>query len=166
MKNNNTALAPGVCAEIDRWVQKYPPGKQQSALLSALRLVQEANSGWLTTALMDAVADYLSIPKIAVYECATFYSMYNRKPVGRHTLCVCTNISCLLRGSEQIVEHLEKRLAIKVGETTADGEFTLKEAECLAACGGAPVLQVDDKQYYENLTPEKVDELLTRIRDK
>lgn len=150
-------------AEIDRWIAKYPPGERQSAVMAALRIVQEANGGWLSTDLMDAVAEYLGMPPIAVYEVATFYSMYELKPVGRHKICVCTNISCLLCGSDDIVAHLEKRLGIKLGETTPDGRFTLKEVECLGACCGAPMMQIG-RTYYEHLTPARIDEILAELR--
>ncbi len=146
-------------AEIDRWIVKYPPERRQSAVMAALRIAQEQNGGWLTQELMDAVATYLGMAPIAVYEVATFYSMYELEPVGRHKICVCTNISCMLRGSEEVVAHLENRLGIKLGETTADGRFTLKEVECLGACVNAPVLQIA-KQYHEQLTPEVLDSIL------
>ncbi len=148
--------------EIDHWIAQYPPEHKSSAVMAALRIVQEANGGWLTTELMDAVADYLEMPPIAVYEVATFYSMYELKPVGRHKICICTNVSCMLRGSEGIVAHLKKKLGIGFGETTHDGKFTLKEVECLAACGGAPMIQIG-RHYYENLTPEKLDEILANL---
>jgi len=148
--------------EIDRWIAQYPPDHKSSAVMAALRIVQEAHGGWLTTELMDAVADYLEMPAIAVYEVATFYSMYELKPVGRHKICVCTNISCMLCGSESIVERLEKKLGIKLGETTSDKKFTLKSVECLGACGGAPMMQIG-KTYYENLSPEKLDEILANL---
>lgn len=150
---------------IDEWLVKYPPERKQSAVLTALRVVQEENGGWLTTEHMDAVADYLGMPNIAVYEVATFYSMFDLKPVGKHKIYVCTNISCMLCGSKEIVEHLKNRLGVGLGETTADNKFTLKEAECLAACGGAPVMQVD-KTYYENLTPDKIDTVLAELEQK
>ncbi len=146
-------------AEIDETIAKYPADQKQSACMPALRILQDQNGGWLTTDLMDAVAEYLSMPSIAVYEVATFYSMYEHKPIGRHKVCVCTNISCLLRGSEQIVEHLNNKLGIKFGETTDDGKFTLKEVECQGACAGAPMMAVG-RDYYENLTPEKIDSIL------
>lgn len=146
-------------AEIDRWIVKYPPERRQSAVMAALRIAQEQNGGWLNQELMDAVATYLGMAPIAVYEVATFYSMYELEPVGRHKICVCTNISCMLRGSEEVVAHLENRLGIKLGETTADGRFTLKEVECLGACVNAPVLQIA-KQYHEQLTPEVLDSIL------
>ncbi|MGD2084145.1 MAG: NADH-quinone oxidoreductase subunit NuoE [Chromatiales bacterium] len=150
---------PEIRAEIDRWVAKYPPEWKQSAVMAALMIVQEANGGWLDDASMERVAAYLDMPPVAVYEVATFYSMYELKPVGRHKICVCTNVSCMVCGSDRIVEHLEHRLGIGMGGTTQDGRFTLKEVECLGACGGAPMMQIG-KQYYENLTPELVDSIL------
>ncbi|MGE3773798.1 MAG: NADH-quinone oxidoreductase subunit NuoE [Gammaproteobacteria bacterium] len=148
---------------IDEWVAKYPPERKQSAVLAALREVQHENQGSLTVPLMDAVADYLDMPRIAVYEVASFYSMFETKPVGRHSVSICTNISCWLRGSDRIVEHVEKKLGCKLGETTADGRIFLKpEEECLAACCGAPMMQVDHV-YHEHLTPEKIDEILAKL---
>jgi NADH-quinone oxidoreductase subunit E len=149
-------------AEIDRWIAKYPPEQRQSAVMAALRIVQDQNGGWLTNELMDAVAEYLGMPAISVYEVATFYSMYELEPVGRHKICVCTNISCMLCGSDQIVSHLENKLGIKLGETTPDKRYTLKEVECLGACCGAPMFQIGNS-YYEDLTPEKVDEILAKL---
>jgi NADH-quinone oxidoreductase subunit E len=150
-------------AEIDHWLARYPADRKQSAVLAALREVQHENDGYLTTELMDAVADYLDMPLIAVYEVASFYSMYELKPVGRHNIAVCTNISCLLRGSDTVLGYIEKKLGIKLGESTPDGKFYLKkEEECLAACCGAPMMQVDHV-YYENLTPEKVDRILDSL---
>lgn len=147
---------------IDIWLQRYPANNKRPAVMRALMIVQENHGGYLTTPLMDAIAEYLDMPKVAVYEVATFYSMYELKKVGKHKICVCTNVSCLLRGSEEIVSHLESRLGIKIGETTPDGKFTLKSVECLAACGGAPMMQID-KAYYENLTPESIDEILSTL---
>ena len=161
----NNLISSVAQKEIDHWLTKYPADRHRSALLIALRLVQEENRGWLTTAHMDAVAEYLHLPTIAVYEVATFYKMYNLKPVGKHRIAVCNNISCMLNGSQEIIEHLEDRLGIKAGETTEDGCFTLKETECLAACVQAPVLQVYDKDYYENLTLDKIDALIAKLRD-
>lgn len=150
-------------AEIDHWLTRYPPDQKQSALLAALREVQHENKGHLTVELMDAVADYLGIPPIAVYEVASFYSMYELKPVGRHCIAVCTNISCLLRGGDTVLSYIEKKLGIQLGESTPDGKFFLKkEEECLAACCGAPMMQVDHV-YYEQLTPEKVDQVLDSL---
>jgi NADH-quinone oxidoreductase subunit E len=151
-------------AEIDHWVARYPVEQKQSAVLAALREVQHENGGYLTTELMDAVADYLDMPPIAVYEVASFYSMYELKPVGRHSVSVCTNISCMLRGGDAVLAHIEKKLGIKLGESTPDGKFYLKrEEECLAACCGAPMMQVDHV-YYEHLTPEKVDAILDELK--
>ena len=152
-------LSQEVRDEIDENVAKYPDDWAISACMPALRIVQDANGGSLTTDLMDAVAEYLDVPAISVYEVATFYSMYELKPVGRHKICVCTNISCMLCGSDKIVDHLKNKLGIGFGEITSDGKFSLKEVECLAACGGAPMFQIG-RNYYENLTPEKVDEIL------
>jgi NADH-quinone oxidoreductase subunit E len=150
-------------AQIDRWIAKYPADRKQAAVMAALNIVQQQNGGWLTTELMDAVAAYLQMPPIAVYEVASFYTLYDLKAVGRHKIYVCTNISCMLCGSDTIVEHLQKKLGIKLGETTADGKFTLKESECLAACGGAPMFMID-QTYHENLTPEKVDAILAGLK--
>lgn len=154
-------LSPEIRARIDRWTAKYPAEQKQSACMAALRIVQEVH-GWLTTELMDAVADYLEMEPISVYEVATFYSMYDLKPTGRHKLAVCTNVSCMLCGSSEIMKYLEEKLDIKRGETTPDGRFTLKEVECLAACAGAPMMQVG-KVYYENLTPAKIDAILASL---
>jgi NADH-quinone oxidoreductase subunit E len=154
-----TLFSQEVRAEIDKWVAKYPGEWKQSAVMAALRIVQDDNGGFLTEELMDKVAAYLDMAPIAVYEVATFYSMYELKPVGRHKICVCTNVSCMINGSDRIVEHMEKKLGIKLGQTSADGRFTLKEVECLGACGGAPMFQIGNK-YYENLTPELIDSIL------
>jgi NADH-quinone oxidoreductase subunit E len=148
--------------DIDNWVAKYPPEWKQSAVMAALRIVQDENGGWLTTELMDKVAAYLDMAPIAVYEVASFYSMYEHKPVGKHKICMCTNISCMLNGSDKIVQHLEKRLNIKLGQTTEDGRFTLKEVECLGACVGAPMMQIGEN-YYENMTPELIDSILDSL---
>ena len=142
--------------EINEWISRYPVEQKQSAVLAALRVAQHQNEGFLTTELMDACADVLDMPKIAVYEVASFYSMYETKPCGRHNIAICTNISCMLMGSDNIVEHVEKKYGIKLGQSTADGKIYLKvEEECLAACSGGPMMQVDHV-YHTNLTPEKV----------
>jgi NADH-quinone oxidoreductase subunit E len=160
---NNVELSAHVREEIDHWMAKFPADRQRSAVIAALHAVQHENHGFLTVPLMDAVAAYLSLLPIQVYEVATFYSMFETKPVGRHSISVCTNISCMLRGSDEIVEHIERKLGIKTGESTADGKFYLKrEEECLAACCGAPMMMVDH-QYFENLTPQKVDQVLDEI---
>jgi len=147
--------------QVQHEIAKYPPERKSSAVMAALRIAQDEH-GWLSVPLMDYVAELLEMRPIQVYEVATFYSMYDLKPVGKHKICVCTNVSCMLCGSDQIVKHLEKRLGIKLGETTADGKFTLKEVECLGACVGAPMFQIGNN-YYENLTPQKVDEILASI---
>lgn len=148
--------------DINHWIGKYPADQKQSAVMSALRIVQEEH-GHLTTELMDAVAEYLDMPPIAVYEVASFYTMYEHKAVGKHLVNVCTNISCLLRGSSKVVDYLEKKLDIKLGETTADGRFTLRSVECLGACVNAPMMQVD-KDYHENLTTESIDTVLKQYQ--
>ncbi len=146
--------------EIDHWKARFPVGRQRSAVLSALHAVQHDNNGYLTTEQLNAVAVYLELPTIQVYEVATFYSMFQTQKVGRHAVAICTNISCMLRGADDIVAHVEKKLATKLGESTADGRIFLKrEEECIAACCGAPAMIVDHK-YYENLTNEQVDEIL------
>ena len=149
--------------EIDAWMKKFPDGRQRSAVLAALRAAQHQNQGFLTAALMDAVADHLRLPPIQVYEVATFYSMFEVKPVGRVHVSVCTNISCMLCGSDEIVASVEKKLGIKIGESTPDGKFYLKcEEECLAACNNAPMMMIDHV-YYENLTPEKAAQILDSV---
>jgi NADH-quinone oxidoreductase subunit E len=155
-------FTPEIRQHIDRWIAKYPDGWRQSAVMEALRVVQEENGGWLTEELMNDVAAYLDMPAIAVYEVATFYSMYEHKPVGKHKLCLCTNITCMINGSDKVVGHLEQKLGIKLGETTEDGKYSLKEVECLGACGGGPAMQID-KQYYENLSPEQIDKILDEL---
>jgi NADH-quinone oxidoreductase subunit E len=157
-------LSKHACQIIDEWIKKYPEGRQRSAVFAGLREAQHENDGFLTVPLMDAVAEYLKLEPIKVYEVASFYSMFETKPVGRHSISVCTNISCMLRGADGIVGHLEKKLGIKTGESTKDGRVYLKcEEECLAACAGAPMMMVDHK-YHENLTPQKVDEILEGLK--
>ncbi len=159
---NSPVLSAHIRAEIEDWLARYPTEQRQSAVLGALRAVMH-EYGYLTTATMDAVADYLGMPAIAVYEVASFYSMFELKPVGRHTISLCTNVSCMLRGADEILRHLEQKLGISLGESTPDGRFYLKrEEECLAACVGAPAMQVDHV-YYEHLTPAKVDEILDHL---
>lgn len=156
----DSLLSEHVRREIDHWVAKFPADQKRSALLSALREVQHENGGYLTVELMDAVAGYLELAPIHVYEVASFYSMLETKPVGRHSVSVCTNISCMLRGADNIVNHIEKKLGIRTGESTPDKRIYLKrEEECLAACCGGPMMMVDHV-YHENLTPELVDRIL------
>jgi NADH-quinone oxidoreductase subunit E len=158
--SNDTNLSTHVCEEIERWKARFPEDRQRSAVIGALHAVQHENDGYLTAELMNDVADYLSLPTIQVYEVATFYSMFQTKPVGRHNVAICTNVACMLRGADDIVDHVEKKLGIKTGESTEDGRIYLKrEEECLAACCGAPMMMVDHK-YHENLSKEKIDELL------
>ena len=158
-----TVLSDQVQAEIDRWVAKFPQGRQRSAIISALHAVQHDNGGFVTPELMDAVANYLDLPAVQAYEIATFYSMIETRPVGRHSISVCTNISCMLRGGDEISSYIERKLGIKVGESTPDGKIYLKqEEECLAACCGAPMMTVDHT-YHENLTPAKVDAILDAL---
>ncbi len=159
VENKEDLFPAEISAEIDRWIAKYPEGWQQSAVMAALDLVQQANGGSLTTELMDKVAAYLDMAPIAVYEVASFYSMYEHKPVGKHKICVCTNVSCMVSGSDKIVKYLENKLGVKLGQTSQDGRYTLKEVECLGACGGAPMFQIGHK-YYENLSPELIDSIL------
>ena len=159
-----TQLSTHSKTEIDRWLKKYPQDQKRSAVLAALLEVQHENQGYLTTALMDAVADYLDMPKIAVYEVASFYSMLETKKVGRHSISVCTNISCMLNGADKIVQHIEQKLNIKMGQSTEDGRYYLKqEEECLAACCGAPMMMADHV-YHEQLTPQKVDKILAELK--
>lgn len=148
--------------DINNWISKYPVDQKQSAVMSTLRIVQEEH-GHLTPELMNAVADYLEMPPIAVYEVASFYTMYEHQPVGKHSINVCTNVSCQLRGSSKVVDHLQNKLGIKLGETTDDGRFTLRSVECLGACVNAPMMQVD-KNYHENLTTESIDKVLEQYQ--
>lgn len=158
-----TILSDQVQAEIDCWIAKFPQGRQRSAVLAALHAVQHEHGGFVTPELMDAVANYLDLPAVQVYEIATFYSMIETRPVGRHSISVCTNISCMLRGSDDIVSHIERKLGIELGESTPDGKIYLKrEEECLAACCGAPMMMVDHA-YHEDLTPAKVDAILDAL---
>ena len=156
-------LSPQVREEIDRWRVKFPEGRQRSAVIAALHLVQHENHGYLTSDLMEAVAGYLDLPAIQVFEVGAFYSMFETKPVGRHSISVCTNISCMLRGGEKILGHIERKLGIEAGESTPDGKFYLKrEEECLAACVGAPMMMVDHK-FHERVTPARINEILDSV---
>ena len=159
---HKNSLSADVRAKIDRWLERYPAEQKRSGVLEALRFAQESNHGFLSKELMDEVADYLGMPKIAVYEVASFYTLFNLDPVGRYVISVCTNISCALNDSEKVLEHFKKRLGVGLNETTADGKFTLREVECLAACSKAPVAQIG-KHYYENLTPEKINQILAEL---
>ena len=161
-KRKSDLLSDTLKREIDDWLSRYPGDRRESAVLGALRAVQH-EAHYLSREMMDAVADYIGMPEIAVYEVASFYSMFNLEPVGRHEIAVCTNISCMLRGSDTVVDYIEKKLGIKLGESTPDGKFFLKkEEECLAACCGAPMMQVDHV-YHTDLTPEKIDRILDEL---
>ena len=164
-KGDGATLSAHVREEIDHWVAKFPEGRHRSAVIGALHAAQHENGGYLTPEVMTAVAEYLKLPPIQVFEVASFYSMFETKRVGRHSISVCTNISCMLRGGEDMLAHVEKRLGIKAGQSTPDGKFYLKvEEECLAACCGAPMLMIDHV-YHENLTPKSIDEILEAVKD-
>ncbi len=155
-----TPLNTDTCNTIDAWVAKFPAGKQRSAVIRSLMAAQQQNGGWLTTELVKAVAAYLEIPPVWAFEVASFYSMFEDKPTGRHKVNICTNISCWLNGAEEIVSYVEGKLGISLGESTADGRISLiVEEECLAACCGAPMMVVDG-HYHEHLDADKVDEIL------
>jgi len=155
-------LSAEALRKVDREITKYPADQRQSAVISALAIAQE-EKGHLSTEVMDFVARYLGMAPVAVYEVATFYTMYEREPAGRHKLCVCTNLPCALRGSVVALEHLKRRLGVELNETTPDGKFTLKEGECFGACGDAPVLLHNNKQMLSFMTPERLDQLLTEL---
>ncbi|MCB4235460.1 NAD(P)H-dependent oxidoreductase subunit E [Kaistella anthropi] len=157
------AFKPETLAQVHKIIARYPEGKQKSALIPILHVAQKEFGGWLDVPVMDYVASLLSIKPIEVYEVATFYTMFNMKPVGKYVLEVCQTGPCMLKGSDDILSHIRETLNIKNGETTADGLFTLKPAECLGACGYAPMMQLG-KFYHENLTKEKVDEILELCR--
>lgn len=151
-------------AKVHEIILRYPEGRQKSALIPVLHLAQEEFGGWLDVPVMDYVADLLSITPIEVYEVASFYSMYNLKPVGKYLFEVCQTGPCMVRGSDQIIDYIKTKLGIGVGETTPDGMFTLKTVECLGACGYAPMMQLG-KHYREHLTPEKVDAIIQECRN-
>lgn len=150
-------------ALIDVEVAKYPADQKQSAVMGALRIVQ-AEQGWLRPELIERIADYLEMPAIAAYEVATFYNMYDTRSVGRHKITLCTNLPCMLMGAGELGEHLKKKLGIGFGETTEDGRYTLKEGECMGACGDAPMCLHNNHAMHTHLTPEKVDELLDKLK--
>jgi NADH-quinone oxidoreductase subunit E len=155
-------LSAEVQRKIDREIAKYPPDQKQSAVMSALGFAQDEH-GWLSTELMDEVARYLDMPPVAVYEVATFYTMYNMKPQGRYKVTICTNLPCALSGATVAAAHLKQRLGIGFNETTADGKFTLKEGECMGACGDAPVLIVNDRRMCSWMVPARLDELVDEL---
>ena len=153
-------LSTHVREEIESWKARFPKDRQRSAVISALHAVQHENKGHVTAEQMNAIAEYLEMPSIQVYEVATFYSMFQTRKVGRNEVAICNNVACMLRGADDLVEHVETKLGLKLGESSEDGKFFLKrEEECIAACCGAPAMMVNHK-YYENLTVEMVDEIL------
>jgi NADH-quinone oxidoreductase subunit E len=155
-----TLLNDKTRATIDHWVAKFPPDRKRSALIQSLMAAQEQNGGWITKELTEAVADYLDLPPVWAHEVVSFYSMFFTRPVGRHKVNICTNISCWLNGAEGIVDHAERKLGVKLGGTTEDGRITLvREEECLAGCCGAPMMVVDG-HYHENLDLERLDRIL------
>src|SRR5574340_1010533 len=155
-------LSPESLAKIDREITKYPADQKQSAVMSALRIAQD-EFGWLSPETMDFVATYLGMPPVAVYEVATFYNMYELKPVGKYKITVCSNLSCTLMGAGGVVEHLQKKLGIGFGETTGDGRYTLKEGECMGACGDGPLFLINNQRMYGFLSNEKVDQILAEL---
>jgi len=161
--NAPMTLSPDALARIDRAVAKYPPDQRQSAVMAALAIAQD-EKGWLSTETMDFVAAYLGMPPIAVYEVASFYTMYDLKPSGKHKIALCTNLPCALQGANVAAEHLKKALGVGFNETTADGMFTLREGECFGACGDAPVLLLNNKRMLCAMTPEKLDDLLKELK--
>jgi NADH-quinone oxidoreductase subunit E len=155
-------LSPDALAKIDAAIAKYPPDQKQSAVMAALTIAQD-EKGWLSVETMDFVAQYIDMPPIAVYEVASFYTMYDLKPIGRHKLTICTNLPCALQGATRAAEHLKQKLGIGFSETTADGRVTLKEGECLGACGDAPVLLHNNKRMLCAMTPDRLDALLKEL---
>ena len=160
-KEETYLLSAEIKKQIDQWLTKYPDDQRQSGVLQALHFVQDAEGG-ITTPMMDAIADHIGMPKIHVYEVATFYGMYHLEPAGKNKIYLCTNISCDLCGFQEIRDHIQKKLEIGFGETTKDGKFSLHAVECLAACRNAPAMQVN-KDYFENLTPEKINQVLDSL---
>jgi NADH-quinone oxidoreductase subunit E len=156
-------LSQDALARIDREIAKYPPDQKQSAVMAALAIAQ-AEHGWLPTNVMEAVAAYLGMAPVAVYEVATFYNMYDLQPVGRYKLTVCTNLPCALSGAYHAADYLKQKLGIGFNETTVDGRFTLKEGECMGACGDAPVMLVNNRRMCSWMTPEQIDRLLDELK--
>lgn len=156
-------LSPEAIKKIDYELTKYPADQRQAAVMSALRIVQ-TERGWLSKESITEVAQYLGMPEIAAMEVATFYNMYDLSPVGKYKITVCTNISCMLRGSDEIVNHLQQKLGVGFNEITLDGKFCLKEGECMGCCGGAPLMHVNNTQMHEFLTTDKVDDILEELK--
>lgn len=162
--NKEVVFKAKILEEVKQIVAKYPEGRQKSALIPVLHLAQREFGGWLDVPVMDYVAELLDLRPIEVYEVATFYTMFNLKPTGKYVLEICVTGPCMLRGSDKILDYIKEKLGIKEGETTEDGLFTLKPAQCLGACGYAPMMQLG-KFYHENLTEEKIDEILQLCRE-
>ena len=163
MQDKTALLSVETRTRIDGWVAKFPSEHKRSALIQALVAVQDQNGGWLNIELTEAVAAYLDLPPVWAFEVASFYSMFVTEKVGRHCVSVCTNVSCMITGADEIVRYIERKYGIETGESTPDGKiFLKKEEECLAACTGAPMMMVNHR-FYENLTPEKVDEILDAL---
>ncbi|NCA70059.1 MAG: NAD(P)H-dependent oxidoreductase subunit E [Sphingobacteriia bacterium] len=161
-RDKSTLFTAETRAAIDEQIAKYPAEWKQSAVMPALTIIQDANGGWLTRELMDDLAVYLDMPEVSVYEVASFYGMYDLEPQGRHKVCVCNSVSCMLLGAEELIHHVEHKYGVQPGGTTADGRFTFKEVECLGACRHAPAVLLD-KTYHENLSPEALDKLIDEL---
>jgi NADH-quinone oxidoreductase subunit E len=155
-------LSQQALARIDKAIVKYPPGQKQSAVMAALTIAQD-EQGFLSSETMDFVAEYLGMPPVAVYEVASFYAMYDLDPVGKHKLCICTNLPCALSGATEAARHLQKKLGIGWNETTRDGRFTLRQGECFGACGDAPVLLHNNKKMLIEMSPEKLDRFVAEL---
>ncbi|HIH2762721.1 MAG TPA: NADH-quinone oxidoreductase subunit NuoE family protein [Candidatus Azoamicus sp. MARI] len=162
MNNLSNNFSKDILKKCDEWVLKFPKEQKKSAVIEILKIIQKENGGYLNEELIGYVANYLNIPKIFAYEVATFYSMFDLEKVGKYKIYLCMSISCMLCGSDDIHDYIKTKLNIDFNKTTADGKFTLKKAECLAACGGAPVMLIEEK-YYENLTNSKIDSIIDKL---
>jgi len=156
---NSFFLSNKILKQCEEWLVRFPKERKRSAVIEILKIVQKENGGYLTEKIIKDVSNYLGISSISAYEVATFYSMFELDKVGKYKICMCTSLSCMLCGSDDLLSYVKKKLNIDFNDTTKDGKFTLKRVECLAACGGAPVMLIGEK-YYENLTPDKVDLIL------
>lgn len=162
MNNLSNNFSKEILKKCDEWLLKFPDNQKRSAVIEILKIIQKENGGYLNEELIAQTASYLNIPKIFAYEVATFYSMFDLEKVGKYKIYLCMSISCMLCGSDDIYEYIKKKLDIDFNKTTNNGKFTLKKAECLAACGGAPVMLIDEK-YYEDLTNEKIDSIIDKL---
>lgn len=164
-KVSSTVVLPAeICQHIDLWLQKFPANQKQSVVIEALRVAQKHFDGWLSVPVMQAVAGYIGMPEIAVFEIASFYDMFETEKVGRHTMAFCTGLACMLRGVDQTLAYAKQQLGVNLGETTADGMITLKEVQCMGACDGAPMCQIDQEHYHLCLDQQQVDQLITALR--